>query len=231
MKKTTLVLFTVVTAGLLAQSALATITFSTNQASYNVAPGSTVNVTLQVTTTGSPPTNVDGFDTIFEATANQNSVADISPDFSISTAAASQGGWISSGSSYPATFSTSFSDHTGFTQTQLDNGFFDFNAPAGAVALPGTVSLATYTFSIAAGTPLGTYTFGTTPGAYTSSGGGASTRFSRIADSSGTSYPINTPATFTFVVSAVPEPATWSLLGFGGLGSFGLTLLRARRKG
>jgi hypothetical protein len=36
-------------------------------------------------------------------------------------------------------------------------------------------------------------------------------------------------STYTITVTAVPEPATWSLFGLGGVASVGLTLLRSRR--
>jgi hypothetical protein len=39
-----------------------------------------------------------------------------------------------------------------------------------------------------------------------------------------------TPAHQAAININVPEPATWSLMGLGGLGSFGLTWLRGRRK-
>jgi PEP-CTERM motif len=229
MKKTLLVLC--MSAGLVAQSALATITFSTNQNIYNAAPGGSVTLTLSVASTGATPTNVDGFDTIFEGATSQNSVPDISSDFTISASSASQSGWVSNSATYPATFSTTFSDHTGFTQNQKDAGYFDFNTPAGAQGLPGTVALASYTFSIAPGTPTGNYVFDTTAGSYTNSAGGASTRFSRISNSDGVATRIDNPAVFTITVSTIPEPATWSLFGLGSLGSLGLTMLRARRKG
>jgi PEP-CTERM motif len=49
-------------------------------------------------------------------------------------------------------------------------------------------------------------------------------------DSSGGGTQLPSEGFADFIVSAVPEPSTWSLLGLGGLSSVGLTLLRARRR-
>jgi hypothetical protein len=69
---------------------------------------------------------------------------------------------------------------------------------------------------------------GLAPGTYTLESTISGSRPSEQADDSfvGHNFPLS-----TFTITVVPEPATWSLLGLGGLGSFGLTLLRARRRG
>jgi hypothetical protein len=69
---------------------------------------------------------------------------------------------------------------------------------------------------------------GLAPGTYTLKSTISGSRPSEQSDASfvGHNFPLS-----TFTITVVPEPATWSLLGLGGLGSFGLTLLRARRRG
>src|ERR1700730_4588884 len=160
MKKTILVLC--IAAGLLAQSALATITFSTNQATYSGAPGGSVNVILQLTTTGTSTANIEGFDPIFEGATTQHAVT-ISGDFTLTQSSTTFTGWSQNVGTYPDALTTANSDHTNFVQNQFDQGFFDTSVTgANAQGLPQTnLQLATYTFSIASGTPAGTYVFST----------------------------------------------------------------------
>jgi hypothetical protein len=123
--------------------------------------------------------------------------------------------------------SDTFNDAAG-----ADSGFLAASRDLGATSIfsggmfvqdksAGTYKVSTLGFSLDPSTPAGTYTIMTTLG------GGAG-KNSEISDSTDTHHLVS-EATFTLTV--VPEPTTLSLLGLGSLGSIGLTMLRARRKG
>ncbi len=103
------------------------------------------------------------------------------------------------------------------TGTQ-DQGDLGATSPATAA---GTYKVGTITFSLS-NAPAGTYVLYTTTlspkGSEVNEGAPDFTsHFAPAAD-----YTIT-------ITSAVPEPATWSLLGLGGLGSVGMMMLRRRR--
>jgi hypothetical protein len=120
------------------------------------------------------------------------------------------------------TFTDSSGADTGFKTDQSATASGDLGATNGtgtAGVVPGTYKVATIGFTLS-GAPAGTYTLQST---VTSPKGSEATEGGTFADFGF--------AQTQYTITVVPEPATLSLLGLGGLGSLGLTMLRARRKG
>ena len=127
-------------------------------------------------------------------------------------------------SNVTTTFTSSVGANGGYLAEPRDLGGtsqLDQNSNPTQTQPAGTYQVSTLSISIAAGAPAGTYTLLTT------AGGGAG-KDSEVSDTTSTRHAFDSQAAYTITV--VPEPATLSLLGLSGLGSVGLTVLRARRK-
>lgn len=128
------------------------------------------------------------------------------------------------------------SNTTFIANTDVSSGYLRENRDLGAtsaqdtntnpptfteVAAAGTYKVSTLNFSLT-NAPAGTYIIHTTTLA-----GHASEITDGTASGSGAQH--FAPAG-SYTITVVPEPSTWSLLGLGGIGSLGLTWLRARRR-
>jgi hypothetical protein len=180
-----------------------------------------LDVSLSFTTDGSVPNMLKGLSFWLETeTGAASHITLTSETYSTITTATD--------TSANKAFNTSTGADAGFmashdTTTNPVTGTVDTGDLGGTFAAvgPGTYKMATLNFSVSGLAP-GTYHLETTHLA------GLTSEATNNDPNPANQDTLLPQAIYTITV--IPEPATISLLGLGGLGSFGLTVLRARRR-
>jgi hypothetical protein len=186
---------------------------TTSQTSLSVAAGATFSLDTYIQFTGFTSTGLSYW---IEASSA------LAPHLTLTTESYFQN-WNGNqtGTNNAFNFNTNGTD-SGFLRETRDLGStsgFNNGTPNNPLAA-GTYQVSTLNFSLDPSTPAGTYVIQLTT---------LSPVISEINDNQSTPQD-HAVALASFTLTVVPEPATLSLLGLGGLGSLGMTLLRARRR-